>query len=255
LGQAFPFSEVDSYFLKSNPSFGCIADTTFLIAIANKDHDFHDDAQFLFEKLVQYKVPIYATVTTRSEFIDYHRRVIMTETLMDMLAPTSKWKISSFVREILRSQKGWIDNQARTENDPYLTDTRIKKCKQAFLPKTQSGQIGWMALCNEYLYGRLQAAWNEIEEALSINYIDMRSGNSTSLFINELKWENMYTLSEESAMGSSDAMILNLLKSSIFNFVITSDYDLAYGTMLSTKDKTALVPESIFRNHIKKLRF
>jgi hypothetical protein len=255
LGQALPYSEVDDYFSKVDPSLGCIADTSFLIAIADKDHPFHEDAQFLFEKLVEWKVPIFATVTTRSEFIDFHRRVIVTETLMDMLAPSSKWKISSAVREVLRSQKGWIDNQARVDGDPYLSDSRIKKCKQAFLPKTSSGQIGWVELCREYLIGRLHSAWKEMTDALSINYVDMRAEDSGTLFKKELKWESMYRFCESTALGSSDAMILNLLDSSVFNFVITSDYDLAYGTMLSTQNKTALVPENVYRNHIRKLRF
>ncbi len=255
MGQALPFSEIDSFVSLAQPSRGCIADTSFLIAVSDKEHDFHEDAQFLFERLVHHQIPIFATVTTRSEFIDFHRRVIVTETLMDMLAPVCKWRISTSVREVLRSQKGWIDNQARTGNDPYLTDVRIKMCKRSFLPKTQSGQIGWVELCREYLSGRLQLAWDSIAGALSLNYIDMRDSDSSALFERELKWEEMYRLSEATALGSSDAMILNLLDSSILKFIVTSDFDLAYGAILSTQDKTALVPDSVYRNHVKKLRF
>jgi hypothetical protein len=65
----------------------------------------------------------------------------------------------------------------------------------------------------------------------------------------------MYRLVEESALGSQDAMILNLLDCSVFPFIVTMDFDLAYGVMLSTKDKTALVPDNLFRNRLKKLRF
>jgi hypothetical protein len=255
LGQALPFSDADRFFHQTDARGGCLADTSFLIAVSNEDHHFHEDSRFLFEKLIQYKIPIFATVTTRSEFVDYQRRVIMTETLMDMLAPTSKWKISSSVREVLRSQKGWIDNQARVENDPYLPDNRLKKCKQAFLPKNESGQIGWVELCREYLSGKLQMAWDEIADSLSLNYIDMRSEDSKSLFEKELKWESMYVLCEATALGSSDAMILNFLDSSIFKLIITADYDLTYGTILNTQNKIALVPDNIYRNHVKKLRF
>lgn len=255
MGQTLPFSEIDSFVSHADALQGCIADTSFLIAISDIEHDFHEDAQFLFERLVHHEIPIFATVTTRSEFIDFHRRVILTESLMDMLAHASKWKISASLREVLRSQKGWIDNQARAGSDPYLTDIRIKICKRSFLPKTQSGQIGWVELCREYLSGRLQAAWDSIANALSLNYIDMRADDSSALFERELKWEEMYRLSEATGMGSSDAMILNLLDSSVLKFVVTSDFDLAYGTILSTQNKTALVPDTIYRNHIKKLRF
>jgi hypothetical protein len=142
LQRAFPYSDVDKYFGTIDPRKGCLADTNFLIAVSDKDHNFYDDAQFLFEKFVEYEVPIFVSVTARSEFVDYYRRVIITETLMDMLAPTSRWKTSAAVRDVLKTQKGWIDNQPRLGAEPYLTDQRIKDCKQAFLPKSQSGQIG-----------------------------------------------------------------------------------------------------------------
>ena len=254
MGSCRPFSEADTY-LQSLAVAGCIADTSFLIAVTDKDNHFYDDAQFLFEKLVEYQIPIFVTVTARAEFIDFHRRVIITETLMDMLASASKWKISSAVRDVLKSQKGWIDNQARDGSDPYLPDFRIKKCKQVFSPKTQSGQIGWVELCKEYLSGRLIVAWTDIAEALSLNYVDMRADGSKEFFRKDLKWEDMCRVAEESALGSNDAMILNLLDSSIFPFVVTADYDLAYGVLLSTKDKTALIPDGVYRNHVKKLRF
>jgi predicted nucleic acid-binding protein len=255
LGFTFPYSDIDKYLKMLDSKIGCIADTSFLIAITDEDHVFHDDSKFIFEKLAAYRIPIYVTVTARSEFIDFHRRVIMTETLMDILSPSSNCKISSSVRETLRSQKGWIDNQARLGNDPYLSDSRLKNCKRLFLPKTQSGQIGWVELCKDRLAGRLLTAWESIVEALSLNYIEMRTEDIKTIFNKELSWENMYKFAEESALGSNDAMILNLLDSSNFPFVITSDYDLAYGTILSTENKTALVPDNIYRNHIKKLKF
>lgn len=255
MGKAIPFSEIDEYFDIEGPIKGCLVDTSFLIAISDEDHDFHDDVRFMYEKLSSYKVPIFINVTARAEFVDFHRRVLISEALMDMLAPSSKWKISSSVREVLRSQKGWIDNQARGGQDPYLTDVRIKKCKQVFLPKTQSGQIGWVELCREFLSGRLQTSWNEISTSLGLNYIEMRSGDSKSNFTKELEWGNLYKICESTAMGSNDAMILNLFDSSVFKFVITLDYDLAYGTILNTTDKIALVPDNVYRNHIKKLRF
>jgi hypothetical protein len=175
LGNCIQFSEADNFLTKSPEVKACLADSSFLVAISDEDHSQHDNAQFLFEKLTEYEIRIFVSVTARSEFIDYHRRVIVTETLMDMLAPTSKWKISANVRDVLRTQKGWIDNQARSESEPYLSDSRIKICKQAFLPITQSGQIGWTELCKEYLAGRLLSAWNSISDAFDLNYVDMRT--------------------------------------------------------------------------------
>lgn len=49
-------------------------------------------------------------------------------------------------------------------------------------------------------------------------------------------------------------MILNLSDSSNFPLLVTSDYDLAYGTLISTKDRTTLVPDNVYRNHFRKMR-
>ncbi len=56
-------------------------------------------------------------------------------------------------------------------------------------------------------------------------------------------------------MGSQDAMLVNLLDASLLRFIVTTDFDLAYGVLLSAPGKTALVPDSLYRNRLKKLRF
>ncbi len=225
MSRCVQFSEVDLIISKSQELPLCLADSSFLIAISDKDHPQHDDAQFLYEKLVEYNAKIFTSVTARSEFIDYHRRVILTETLMDMLAPSSKWKISAAVRKELATQRGWIDSQAKTGTEPYLSDSRIKICKQAFIPKTQSGQIGWTELCKEYLSGRLFSAWTAIADALDLNYVDMRASDARELFRKELHWDSMYRLAEESALGSQDAMILNLFDCSVLRIKVPTGSD------------------------------
>lgn len=255
MSQCIPFSGIDQFLQNSQALPFCLADTSFLIAISDKEHDFHDDAQFLIEKFAEHNFKLFISVTARSEFIDFHRRVKITETLMGMLAPSSKWKISSAVREELKSQRGWIDSQAKRGHDPYLSDARIKDCKQVFLPRTQSGQIGWVALCNEYLKGQLRRVWNEINESLKLNYVDMRSSDTKDLFIKELHWDAMVDLCEAGAMGSQDAMILNMFDCSVFPFLVTLDFDLAYGVLQSTNDKVVLTPDNLYRNRLKKLKF
>jgi predicted nucleic acid-binding protein len=255
LGICLPFSDIDIFLKKADASNGCVADTSFLIAASDEEHHFSEDAQFIFGKLVEYKIPIYVSVSARSEYVDFIRRLIVTEALMDMLVPASKWKISSSVRDTLKSQRGWIDNRAKQELLPYLNDSRIKLCKQSFLPRNQSGQVGWIEFCNEFLKNRLLTAWNDLVELLELNYVDMRADGTPLLFRKELQWDEMYKISEQSALGSNDSMILNLLNSSVFPFVITSDFDLAYGVLASTQDKVAFVPDNLYRNRLKKLKF
>lgn len=153
MGRCIPFSEIDRY-LATLADPACLVDTSFLISVSDDDHHFFEDSQFVLEKVTEYEVPVFASVTARSEFIDFHRRVILTETLMDMIAPSSPWKITEAVRKTLKAQRGWIDNLPE-DQDPYLPDSRIKLCKQAFLPRTHSGKIGWTEMCGEFLSGRL----------------------------------------------------------------------------------------------------
>ncbi len=102
----------------------------------------------------------------------------------------------------------------KNENDPYLTDARIKICKQTFLPQNHSGHIGWMKFCKEYLDGKLAESWQFLVDNLPLNYVDMRAEDAKDFFRKELRWEEMYRLCEQTALGSQDAMILNLLDAS-----------------------------------------
>lgn len=256
MGQALPFSSIDQYLkgLKA-PVLGCLVDTQFLIAATEELHPFYEDAGFIFEKLAEYKIPIFTTVTTRSEFIDIRRRFIITETLMGMLATGSKWKISKNVQKTLRAQKTWIDTQASKESLPLLTDHRIKDCKECFMPRTKSGQIGWVQLCREYLADQLLQAWNILVEDLKLNYLDMRSENIPDLIPEKLEWEKMYSISETTCLSSSDSMLVNVLRCSNFPFIVSADFDIAYSLLADGGDKTVLIPDNLHYQKIKGLRF
>ncbi len=256
MGQAIPFSEIDRYLKQlEQPIPGCLVDTQFLVAVTDELHPFFEDAEFLFEKLVEYQIPIFTTVTTRSEFVDIRRRFIITETLMGMLSASSKWKISATTQKVLRAQKTWVDAQASTDALPLLTDSRIKDCKEIFMPRTQSGQIGWIQLCDEYLSEKLLAAWNKIQEELSLNHIAFR-GEELAPYMNEkVQWHKMYAISEQTALSSSDSMLVNVLNCSKFPFIVSADFDIAYSVLASKNDKTALVPDNLHYKKIKGLRF
>ena len=256
MGQALPFSEIDQYLKKLNlPVQGCLVDTQFLIAVTDELHPFYEDAEFLFEKLAEYHIPVFTTVTTRTEFVDIIRRFIITETLMGMLSASSKWRISASVQRVLRAQKTWIDTQAKNDALPLLTDSRIKNCKESFMPRSQSGQIGWILLCNEYLSGKLFESWNALSEELNLNYLDLR-GEELSPYMNEkVQWHKMYSISEQTCLSSNDSMLVNVLNCSKFPFIVSADFDIAYSVLASSNDKATLIPDNLHYKKIKSLRF
>jgi len=255
MGFALPFSQIDVFLKELGGEIpGCIVDTNFLIATTYENHPFSNDAEFLFEKMAEHQVPIYSTVTTRSEFLDVWRRIIITEALMGMLAKNSNWRLTKKVKAVLKKHKAWIDMQAAQDEMPLLTDRRIKDCKEVFFPKAQSGKSGWVEICGFYLSGKMDEYWALLLEGLGINHIDLSKPEIQKLITSKVRWTEMARISEETCLGTSDSMILNMLKSSVFPFVVSGDYDMAYAILLDETKKAILIPDSLYRNKIKNLK-
>lgn len=256
MGRVVPFSQIDKFLLGLGDQVtGCLVDTNFLFAALYDVHPFSEDAQFLFEKLAQYHIPVFSTVTTRTELMDLERRVIITEALMGMLAAKTKWRITATVTQRLRAHKTWIDQQAKTDSLPILNDYRIKDSKELFFPNSASGKNGWLEICREYL-GGLSNLMSEIENDLGINYLNLRDIDTERRYFPEkLEWDGMYAKAAKTCLSASDAMLLNVLVSSNFPFIVSGDYDIAYGVLAEAADKVALIPDKLYQKRVKNLRF
>lgn len=241
----------------SKPATGCLVDTQLLIASIYEPHTFHEDATAVISLLDKYEIPIFATVTTRTEFVDIVRRIIITEALMSINseAKTGLWQLTKDVTRVLKTQKLWIDTQASNEDLPILPDTRIKKCKETFFPIRQSGKSGWTEICEYYLGNKILQTWNELCNDLGINYLNLRKGDMDEYLASNLDWDNMYSIMEDSCLSSGDSMITNVLFSSVFPFAITADYDMAYAVAISKKSKDVFIPDSLYNRKFKGKKF
>ena len=159
-------------------SDGCIIDSNILIAATYDLHPFNEECLGLFEELAKYRVPVFTTVTVRTEYLDFVRRLTITEKLMDILSESQRYNLSERVRVELRRHKTWIDIEASKGNVPVLPDNRIKDCKQVFDPKIHSGKLGWLSFCDSFLNGVLLRHWTKIEDELGINYLKLRGSDS-----------------------------------------------------------------------------
>ncbi len=70
MSRCIQFSEIDRLLRGGNELPLCLTDSSFLIAMSDKEHRFYEDAQFLGEKFAEYDVRLFVSVTARSEFID-----------------------------------------------------------------------------------------------------------------------------------------------------------------------------------------
>ncbi len=254
MGSVAPFSSIQTVLKNAGKPSGCLLDTNFIIAALYEPHRFNEAVVALFDILADFKIPLYVSLSTRSEFIDIQRRIIITEALMGMAAEQSKWRISVAVLKELRNHKRWINTQAEKNEMPILSDARIKACKQIFLPRNVSGQSGWLEICRQFL-SPLLSTWDDAVARMGIHYIGARETEDEALFVSRLHWEAMYELSAKTCLSSMDAMILNVFNSSVFSILVTTDYDLAYAILAEKNLKTVMVPDSLYERKIKGLRF
>lgn len=251
----YPFSKFESIAAKYPLAEGCLIDANLLIAGIYELNAFHEQAGELFNRLARVKVPAFTTVTAKTEYLEFVRRVVVTEKLMDILADVKTYKLSERVKTELRKHKLWIDQQAAKDNMPVLNESRIKECKQVFEPRQHSGQLGWMKFCKEFLSGVLLAHWKSVEDGLGINYLQLRGEDSEQKLQKPIDWNDMYRILEKTGSSSNDAMILNAFFTSKLPAIITADFDVGYA-VLAEKDpsKTCFVPDSMYST-LEKLRF
>lgn len=256
MGHALPFSSIRDCLKRLEVSkTGCLVDTNFLVALTYEPHPFYEDALGAYQALVDSGVPIFAGLSTRSEFLDIQRRIIMTEALMDMIAPTSPWKLTQAATKVLRRQKLWIDTQtAGGDKLPILPDSRIKECKEVFSPQRHSGKNGWLEICQHYL-ANLQTAWDLAAERLGLEYIGARESEEGSLFTGKIRWQKLYEISARTCLSSQDGMLMNLFGTSVLPVLLSTDYDLAYATLAEANEKVVLIPDRLYQRKIKGLRF
>lgn len=133
MGSVRKFSEIDSVIKETNAE-GCVADTSALIAFTYYASEFEDDADFLFKRLAKYNLPIFVNVSVRHEYIDFERRIHLTEFLLSL---PSRKEISNFLphpfRALVGKYKRIIDDRAKYHELPLLTEREIKVFKREAL--------------------------------------------------------------------------------------------------------------------------
>jgi hypothetical protein len=251
MGQVISFSEFDRYhgsISDSKSSIGTLIDTNILVSLSYEVKSNHEEVVGFFSKIESLGIKYYATVNTKAEFLDFHRRLLMTENLRDMIDPSSKWKIASSAKAQIQVQSGQLTRREQQGGDPIFTDTQIKKIKSSFSAGRHSGQSGWLSLCSSLLTGRLQ----ETEAALlehGIEYISQHESSQTDLFQKRIDWPGARSLSEQTCLSISDSMILNALQCSRFPFMISSDFDIGYAALASLEIKDVVVPDSLAKKY------
>jgi predicted nucleic acid-binding protein len=250
LGRVIPFSQFDKYLKakSAEPHYcpGTILDTNILISLTYELKKDHDEVLRFFASIGNHEIPYYSTVTTRSEYLDFHRRLRLTETLLDATEPGSPWKLSSRTHAEIKTKQGLLRARMarKVGSDPVFTDTDLKDIKRVFSAGVFSGHHGWLSICEGELKNWLAGIERRITDH-GVNYISQHDDSQKMLFSKRIDWPDARSISEVSGLGLSDSMILNALNCSRFSFAVSADFDLGYAVLADRAGKKDVVmPDS-----------
>lgn len=181
--------------------------------------------------------------------MEFHRRLMLTETLIDLVDEHSKVKVpKAAVNEIRKSVASMKSKQARDGSDPIFNDSQIKSIKAEFSAGSHSGHIGWLRLCDTFLKGYVSEIEHQLNER-GIIYLSPNDPKQKDLFAKPLEWPVAASLVEKTGLSVSDAMILNTLNSSFCHFAVSMDFDMGFAVLADPGSKDVLMPESIEREY------
>jgi len=118
LGRVIPFSEIEAYLSsieRIDKNKGTILDTNVLIS-ANYDlRESQIQVAGLLDCLQRKNYRVFATVNTRSEYLEFQRRLILTESLLDMVDEFSRAKLPKNARAKIQTLKGSLKTSVVTD--------------------------------------------------------------------------------------------------------------------------------------------
>ena len=231
MGAVVPFSDLPDYLKRiekaeSRPIKATILDTNVLITAAYEVRDEHGDVTRMLDTLVSNGYRLFATVNTKAEFLEFQRRLILTENLLDSIDENSKVKLPKSARARILSLKGTVSSATASdpEKDFIFSDPQLKKIKKEFSAGDHSGQSGWLELCRLFLAGRIRSAESELADR-GIEYISQHESSQKDLFHARIDRPLAVLLSEKTGVSFSDSMILNAFQWSRCPFIVSMDFD------------------------------
>ena len=247
MGRVLPFSQASDFvrtITAKGRSARAILDTNILIASTYEISKDHEIVSPLLVSLAKLGVEFYATVNTRSEFMEFHRRLVLTEVLLDLIDEHSKTKIPNAARSEIKTAYASVKSkQARDGIDPIFNDTQLKKIKSEFSAGCHSDHLGWLKLCELYLKDYITGIDENLSER-GVQYLSPNDPKRAHLFTQTLDWPIAAAIVEKTGLSISDSMIMNALNSSVCDFSISLDFDFGFATLADKESKDVLMPDS-----------
>lgn len=253
MGRVVRFSEFDEYLfnLKQNGTKveGTILDANVIITLSYSPKKFHTRTyEFIKNKIQKNEIALYTTVNTTQEYLEFYRRLLLTEGLRTAIHPSSELDLPNKKKQAIRAQSSILHNREMHQGaDPIFNDREIKKIREVFLNSGNAGMELWKALCSVYLRKPLEVEYKALEK-LKITYLSMYNDDQKAIFDKKITWENAISICSDIGAGFSDSMILNALQCTTLPFAVSLDSDLAYSVMANPSLKDVLMPDELADN-------
>ena len=250
MGRVIAFSQLPSYLASLESTIpaerrGTILDTNILITWGYELRDDHEHVTKALDALSERGYRFLATVNTKAEFLEFRRRVQLTESLLDLVDEHSKVKLPTTARAKISTLKGSLATSvgADPERDFVFNDVHLK-IKKEFSAGDHSGKVGWLEICETFLAGRLHAMDQELLDT-GVEYVSQHDPSQAPLFHTKIDWPDAMDISEKSGASFSDSMIMNAFQCSHCPFIVSMDFDVGYAVLADSRMKDAVMPDRL----------
>lgn len=244
-----PFSEISNNIKIKAESKKILIDTCALIAFSHGVNEFSDETEELFEVLRKESFQAYTNVNIRSEFLDYQRRIIVTEALTNIAGQIDGLSSFSDIYKKIKAHAALVHKKAQQGRPLVLNDSDIKRYKKLLSFEHRGIKNIWLKFCNDNLDNVLKRTFEITEKAMKLKYLSVRKGEQSPEVTGDVQWDRMYQISETSALGVNDSMIINMFESTSIPFLVTTDFDIVYSGAISDNTKIIFCPDRIYQNY------
>ena len=253
MGKVVRFSEFKKYFenssITSKDELGTVLDANVLITLSYEPKKYHSRIkEFLRDEIYSRGITCFTTVNTTMEYLEFHRRLLMTEGLRDSIDQYSKFNLSNKKKQAIRTRSTILASREKNQKaDPVFYDREIKMIREAFAQSGEKGLESWKALSQLFVQKGLHTEYKNLQK-LNVEYVSINNEENSHFFHKDLNWPDAIDICSVTCAGFSDSMILNALMCSKFQFAISLDADLAYATLSDPFLKDIIMPDDLIDN-------
>ncbi|MDZ4660030.1 MAG: hypothetical protein SGJ18_00280 [Pseudomonadota bacterium] len=231
---------------RSNLKSGLVVDTNVLISATYDSDSFYEPTIEFLDMVFENKIPLYYNSNVKMEFLEIHRRIIFTESLLDLESLVDKNLLPIEFSNKLGSLRAKSNKNKRELKPPIrLGEAELKEYKIEMLQIEFEKKDLWTELCENRVGNKLTGVWTDAEDELGLNILSTQNEDTTKHLDKAPDWADAIKIMESQGLSSSDAMIVNMFLCSKFDAIVTSDKDVGLAIAKIGNGKICILPEKI----------